>query len=67
MLASPEQGPSGTTTNVTVHDQGGAQSVTLQLLNQSGSVFAVDPTAYSLVADNNTPNHGTLFQLAAHG
>ena len=60
-------GAVGTTTNVTVHDQGGAQSVTLQLLNQLGSVFAVDPTAYSLVADNNTPNHGTLFHLAAHG
>ena len=60
-------GAVGTTTNVTVHDQGGAQSVTLQLLNQSVSQFAVDPTAYSLVADNSTPNHGTLFQLAAHG
>ena len=58
-------GAIGTTTDVTVHDQGGAQSVTLHLLNQSASQFAVDPTAYSLVADNNAPNHGTLFQLVA--
>jgi hypothetical protein len=55
--------PAGQTTNVTVQD--GTQSVTLELLNQYGGQFPVDPAAYTLTADNNMPNHGTLFQLAA--
>ena len=56
-------GNSGTTTNVTVKD--GSLSATLQLFNQYANQFAVNSAAYSLTADNNTPNHGTLFQLAA--
>jgi hypothetical protein len=47
---------------VTVHD--GSLNATLELLNQYTNQFAVAPTAYSLVADNNTPNHGTTLQLA---
>ena len=53
----------GTTTNVTVTD--GSMSATFQLFNQHANEFAVNSAAYSLTADNNTPNHGTLFQLAA--
>ena len=55
-------GAAGSTTNVTVHD--GSLNATLELLNQYTNQFAVAPTAYSLVADNNTPNHGTTLQLA---
>jgi hypothetical protein len=56
-------GSSGSTlTNVTVQD--GSQIVTLHLLNQFANQFAVSPAAYSLVADNNAPNHGTVLQLA---
>ena len=58
-------GTVGSITSVTVHD--GALTDTLQLLNQFANQFAINPAAYSLVADNNTPTHGTLFQLAAHG
>ena len=56
-------GTVGSITSVTVHD--GALTDTLQLLNQFANQFAINPLAYSLVADNNTPTHGTLFQLAA--
>ncbi len=55
-------GATGSTTNVTVKD--GSLSATLELLNQYTNQFAVTPTAYSLVADNNTPNNGTTLQLA---
>jgi beta-glucanase (GH16 family) len=54
----------GAITDVTVKD--GALSVTLALLNQHANQFALNATAYSLVADNNTPNHGTLFVATPH-
>jgi hypothetical protein len=54
----------GTTTDVTVTD--GALSTTLNLVNMFAGQFAVAAGAYSLRADNATPNAGTLFQLAAH-
>jgi hypothetical protein len=56
-------GNAGTTTNVTIND--GLQNITLDLLNQYANQFAVNSSAYSLTADNNTPNQGTQFQLAA--
>ena len=57
-------GNAGTTANVTVTD--GSLNVTLALLNQYANQFAVSSGAYSLTADNNVSNHGTLFQLVAH-
>jgi hypothetical protein len=51
----------GSMTNVTIHD--GALSATLQLLNQFDNQFAVG-AAYTLTADNNILNQGTLFQIA---
>jgi hypothetical protein len=56
-------GAIGTTTNVTVAD--GATTFTLQLLNQYAGQFAVDASAYTLRADNQSATPGTLFQLAA--
>jgi hypothetical protein len=56
-------GNAGSTTNVTVKD--GSLAATLELFNQFANQFAIDAAAYSLSADNNAPNHGTLFQLAA--
>ena len=55
-------GATGTTTDVTIQDAG--SSVTLHLLNQFANQFAPTASTYSLTADANTPNHGTLFQLA---
>jgi beta-glucanase (GH16 family) len=57
-------GAVGTTTDVTVKD--GSLSVTLALLNQHASQFGLNPAAYSLVSDNNTSNHGTLFLATPH-
>jgi hypothetical protein len=54
----------GSTTDVTVKD--GSLSVTLALLNQYGSQFGATASDYSLVRDNNTPHHGTLFLAASH-
>jgi hypothetical protein len=57
-------GAAGATTDVTVKD--GSVSVTLALLNQHASQFGLTPGAYSLVSDNNTQNHGTLFLATPH-
>jgi len=56
-------GNAGTTTDVTVKD--GALNVTLALLNQYSSQFGATASAFSLVQDNNTPNHGTMLLAAA--
>ena len=36
-------------------------SATLELFNNTLNQFAVNPSVYSLVADTNSPNQGTLF------
>jgi hypothetical protein len=53
----------GTTTNVTIKD--GATSVTLHLVNAIAGEFPINPNAYALSPDGNSPTQGTVFQLAA--
>ena len=55
-------GVAGTTTNVTIKDDG--MSATLHLLNQYANQFAVTPAAYTLTADSGSSAAGTLFELA---
>jgi hypothetical protein len=54
----------GATTDVTVKD--GSLRVTLELLNQYAGQFGLNAGAYSLIPDNNTPHHGTLFLAVPH-
>jgi hypothetical protein len=53
----------GTETDVTIKD--GTQTAILKLVNAIAGEFATSASAYSLTADGNTSNQGTLFQLAA--
>ncbi len=56
-------GAQGTDTVITVSDNG--VNAQIALLNQYANQFAVNASAYTLTADSNLPNLGTLFQLAA--
>jgi hypothetical protein len=56
-------GAAGTTTNVTVRD--GSLNVTLALLNQYASQYAVKRVSLYAGRRPPLPTQGTLFQLAA--